>query len=32
MSQMPDFSPDNNIPPIFYGNDHFDVHIIAIKP
>ena len=29
---MPDFCPNNSIPHIFYGNNHFDIHLIAIKP
>ena len=26
MSQMPDFCLSNSIPPIFYGNNHFDIY------
>ena len=32
ISQMLDFRPNNSAPPIFYGNNHFDIHLITIKP
>ena len=32
MSQMPDFLPNNTILPIFYENNHFDIHLISVKP
>ena len=31
MSQMPNSCPHNSIPPIFYGNNYFDMHLIVIK-
>ena len=27
MSHMPDFCPNNSIPPIFYGNNHSDCNL-----
>ena len=29
---MPDFHPNNSIPSIFYENNEFHIHLIAIKP
>ena len=29
ISQMYDFWPNNSIPPIFYGNNHFNIYLIA---
>ena len=31
MSQMPNFYPHDSIPPIFYGNNYFDMNLIVIK-
>ena len=31
MSHMPDFNPNNSIPPIFYGSNHFHIHLIATE-
>ena len=32
MPQLPDFRPKNSIPPKCYGNNLFDIYLIASKP